>query len=323
MTCVLLLIPGNARVLRDGKWDTLPATDLVVGDIVEVRKGDKIPADLRLVEMETATMRIDQSQLTGESMPVQKDTDPLSKKKEGHIIQEKVNMLFSTTTVSNGKGRGIVTHSGMTTEIGKMWDSVKKAEAEKKESEASTPLKQKLDDFGDMLAKVIAVICALVWIINWSNFFDSKTGAFLPDKCIYYFNIAIALAVAAIPEGLPAVITTCLALGTRKMAKKNAIVRKLPSVETLGCTSVICSDKTGTLTTNEMTITTVVHMKSESTIKQYDVEGLSYDPNGQLVDCDEVTAVLQVGGVILHAAQITNLFYPTHLVLEYSQCTPP
>lgn len=141
------------------------------------------------------------------------------------------------------------------------------------------------------------MICGLVWIINYKNFFDGGVvswATFQPDSCIYYFNIAIALAVAAIPEGLPAVITTCLALGTRKMAQKNAIVRKLPSVETLGCTNVICSDKTGTLTTNEMTITSVVHCGSKADdIVQYDVTGISYDPNGELEDQSGVSAVLQ------------------------------
>ncbi|GMF27000.1 unnamed protein product [Phytophthora fragariaefolia] len=271
------LQPENARVLRDGEMVTLPARELVPGDVVEIRVGDKVPADLRLLSMKTTAIRVEQAQMTGESTSVNKEIDALPKGTE-NIIQAKTNMLFAATIVVNGLGHGVVTDIGMKTEIGKIQQSVQDASKD----EEDTPLTKKLDEFGELLSKVIAIICIVVWVINYKNFFDPIYGSVVKG-CIYYFKIAVALAVAAIPEGLPAVITTCLALGTRKMAKKNAIVRKLPSVETLGCTTVICSDKTGTLTTNEMSCVTFSHLgKSETDIVTYDVEGHTYAPIGKI-----------------------------------------
>jgi Ca2+-transporting ATPase len=175
-----------------------------------------------------------------------------------------------------------VVFTGSQTAIGRVQQQVKEASAE----EEATPLKKKLDDFGEKLANLIGVVCLLVWIMNYKNFFDEIHGSPVTG-CIHYFKIAIALAVAAIPEGLPAVITTCLALGTRKMARNNAIVRRLPSVETLGCTSVICSDKTGTLTKNQMQAIKFAFVSNKQmNMKEYRVEGChnAYDPNGQVQD---------------------------------------
>jgi len=239
--------PDSAKVIRDGKLEKINARDLVPGDLIEISVGDKIPADSRLIEIIGTGLRVDQAILTGESVSVQKYSDKIVKKESAVVKQDQVNLLFSGTTVTMGRARAVVVLTGAQTAIGEIQKHLSEVEEQK------TPLKQRLDDFGDQLAKVISVICVLVWIVNIRHFSDPEHGSLLRGA-IYYFKIAVALAVAAIPEGLAVIITTCLALGTRKMAKKNAIVRSLSSVETLGCTSVICSDKTGTLTTNEMAV---------------------------------------------------------------------
>ena len=304
---------ASCQCLRDGSWiGDLPARELVPGDVVKLSAGDKVPADGRMIDLSTQTIRIDQASLTGESVPVEKVTEALprqrGKQASERDIQSKVNMLFAGTSVSNGGCVMVVTGTGVKTEIGKTHELIVDAQEEQED----TPLKRKLDDFGDALSKIIGIICLVVWAINYKHFLSvtlvgqDSAGApassgktsfnlsllgtgtrllveFDIYKCTYYFKIAVALAVAAIPEGLPAVITTCLALGTRKMAKQKAIVRKLPSVETLGCTSVICSDKTGTLTSNQMSCVEVVVASSSASgglLQRHQVSGHTYDPRG-------------------------------------------
>ncbi|XP_066362867.1 calcium-transporting ATPase 4, endoplasmic reticulum-type-like [Miscanthus floridulus] len=273
----------HAAVLRDGGWvPALPARDLVPGDVVQLRVGDKVPADMRVARLLTSTLRLEQGSLTGETASVNKTSRAVAV--EDADIQAKECMVFAGTTVVNGAALCIVALTGMATEIGAIHAQIHQASQE----DDDTPLKKKLNEFGEALTKIIGLICALVWLINVKYFltFDLQGGwvprnvKFSFEKCTYYFEIAVALAVAAIPEGLPAVITTCLALGTRKMASKNALVRKLPSVETLGCTTVICSDKTGTLTTNKMSVAKLVAIgDSSQEVRSFKVDGTTYDPH--------------------------------------------
>merc|ERR1719499_1981703 len=223
----------------------------------------------------STTLRIDQSILTGESVSVIKHCDPVPDPRA--VNQDKKNIVFSGTNVAAGKARGVVIGTGSNTAIGKIRDEMAETE------EIKTPLQQKLDDFAEQLSKMISIICVLDWAINIGHFNDPAHGGSFLRGCIYYFKIAVALAVAAIPEGLPAVITTCLALGTRRMAAKNAIVRSLPSVETLGCTSVICSDKTGTLTTNMMSVCKMFTFADEAgNLEEFEISGSTYEPVGDI-----------------------------------------
>ena len=245
------------------------------GDVVTIAIGDRVPADCRLLSIKSNAFQVDQSILTGESESVSKVTSPI--KDEQAVKQDQVNMLFSGTTVVTGNATATVVLTGPHTAIGDIHESITSQISQ------PTPLKEKLNDFGDMLAKVITVICVLVWLINIQHFNDPSHGGSWAKGAIYYLKIAVSLGVAAIPEGLAAVITTCLALGTRKMAQKNAIVRSLPSVETLGSCSVICSDKTGTLTTNQMSVNRVQYVqKGGQGVETLDVEGTSFEPKGNI-----------------------------------------
>ncbi|XP_075754710.1 sarcoplasmic/endoplasmic reticulum calcium ATPase 2 isoform X1 [Pelodiscus sinensis] len=288
--------PEMGKVYRQDRKSVqrIKARDLVPGDIVEVAVGDKVPADIRITSIKSTTLRVDQSILTGESVSVIKHTDPVPDPRA--VNQDKKNMLFSGTNIAAGKAMGVVVATGVNTEIGKIRDEMVATEQER------TPLQQKLDEFGEQLSKVISLICIAVWIINIGHFNDPVHGGSWIRGAIYYFKIAVALAVAAIPEGLPAVITTCLALGTRRMAKKNAIVRSLPSVETLGCTSVICSDKTGTLTTNQMSVCRIFildRIEGDScSLNEFTVTGSTYAPMGEVHKDDKLVKCHQYDGLI-------------------------
>jgi Ca2+ transporting ATPase len=230
----------------------------------------------------SSSFRVDQAILTGESVSVSKSLGVIPDVKA--VKQDMTNMLFTGTTVVNGSARAIVVLTGQNTAIGDIHKSISSQISEK------TPLKRKLDEFGDQLAKVISAICVLVWLINVRHFWDPAHHGALKGA-VYYFKIAVALAVAAIPEGLAAVITACLALGTKKMAQKNAIVRNLPSVETLGSTNVICSDKTGTLTTNQMSVSRFTTIDGSSGLQEYQVDGTTFSPHGSVTSASEKVSV--------------------------------
>ncbi|XXQ38573.1 Calcium-transporting ATPase [Plasmodiophora brassicae] len=283
----------HAKLVLNGALKVVPASDLVPGDIVHVDTGDKVPADCRIVSITSSTLLVDESSLTGESENVNKCTDPVNV--IAAVDQDKKNMLFSSTLVTRGHAIAVVVQTGSRTSIGKIQMGLSEGEEDK------TPLQCKLNEFGAMLSKMIGVICLLVWVINVGHFTDPEFGGTLAGA-VHFFKIAIALAVAAIPEGLPAVVTTCLALGTRKMAQHNAIVRRLASVETLGCTSVICSDKTGTLTTNEMTVRHVMTVAVDGSTGRFEPElftvtGDGWSPVGQ---------VMTASGRVLNDPALTN-----------------
>ncbi|ORY66434.1 calcium-translocating P-type ATPase [Pseudomassariella vexata] len=302
---------NEASVIRnDGLISRIKAEELVPGDIISISVGDRIPADCRLTSIESNSFSVDQAILTGESESVSKDpTAVVSDDKP--VLQDQVNILFSGTTVVTGRATAVVVQTGSNTAIGDIHESITAQISE------PTPLKQKLNDFGDSLAKVITVICVLVWLINIPHFADPSHGSWTKGA-IYYLKIAVSLGVAAIPEGLAVVITTCLALGTRKMAAKNAVVRSLPSVETLGSCSVICSDKTGTLTTNQMSVSKVVYISENgSDLEEFDVEGTTFAPKGDIKRNGKVVQNLgQTSSTICQIAEVAALCNDARLAYD-------
>lgn len=238
----------DAHVRRDDTIVTIPSTELVPGDVVLLEAGDVVPADLRLNQAHS--LKIEESALTGESVPVEKHAETLEG--EDIALADRVNMAYSNTNVTYGRGEGIVTSTGMHTEVGKIATMLNNAD------ETDTPLKRNLNQLGKTLTIMILAICVIVFIVGVLKADPAERNSTL---MINMFLVAVSLAVAAIPEGLPAIVTIILALGTQTMAKHKAIVRKLPAVETLGATDIICSDKTGTLTQNRMTVEKVFYDK--------------------------------------------------------------
>ena len=225
----------RARVVRSGEVIEMASSDLVPGDVVLLEEGDKVAADLRLLQ--TRDLEVEEAALTGESMPVSKDSTLVLE--PAVALADRVNMAFMGTQVSRGRARGVVCNSGMHTELGAIAGMLARVEEEQ------TPLKQQLEKFGKQIVLGCIAISAVVFVFGW------LVGGYHPREM---FLVSVALAVAAIPEGLPAITTITLALGTSRMAKRKALVRRLPAVETLGCAQVICTDKTGTLTQNAMTV---------------------------------------------------------------------
>ncbi len=235
---------ATSKVLRDGKQITIKSEDLVPGDIIILEAGDAVPADARITE--SASMKIEEAALTGESVPVNKICDILNLKDEKDIpLGDRKNMVYMGSTVVYGRGRAVVCSTGMDTEMGKIADALQNAKEE------ATPLQLKLNQLSKILSILVIGICAFIFAFDLFMAYPDISGETVLDT----FMVAVSLAVAAIPEGLAAVVTIVLSIGVTNMSRKNAVIRRLTAVETLGCTQVICSDKTGTLTQNKMTVT--------------------------------------------------------------------
>ncbi len=279
-----------SKVIRDGQHNIIPSQELVPGDLIELEAGDNVPGDARLI-WHTANFSVQEASLTGESTPVMKTSLAL---KENEVpLADRANMVYMGTSVASGKARAIVAETGMQTELGKIAGMVQEIEQE------TTPLQKKLEQFGKWIVALCFILVGLVFLLEWLR----------GGKMIDVFLTAVSLAVAAIPEGLPAVVTIALALGVHRMVKRHALIRKLPSVETLGCATVICSDKTGTLTKNEMTVQSVY--ASDTLFK---VTGVGYEPKGEfLVDgkpviIDDYPDLVRMvnAGVLCNGAQLVK-----------------
>ena len=292
----------NAQVIRGGFQVTIPSRELVPGDIVLLEAGNYVPADLRLVT--SVNLKVEEASLTGESVPVEKNAALVLDKEAG--LGDRRNSAFLSTMVTYGRGKGIVTGTGMRTQIGLIAEMIQSYEEE------ATPLQQKLDHLGKVLGTITIAICAVVLVyglIRDTRLTDVLNTGFLnyweaeKTDIVNLILTAVSLAIAAVPEGLPAIVTICLALGMQRMVKHHALIRKLPAVETLGCATVVCSDKTGTLTQNQMTV-----VQGWVGGKGLRLTGEGYDPNGQLL-LDDQPADARTdpdATVLLHGAVLCN-----------------
>lgn len=273
----------TAHVIRDNNLIAIDAKELVPGDIVVIHSGDKIPADLRLIQAND--LKIDESTLTGESVPVEKSTDILP---INTPLADRNNMAFASTFATYGQAKGIVVSTGNNTEIGKISQMINNAQ------DLKTPLTQKIEDFSNKLLWLIVAMSAVAFIVGWWK----------GRELIETFMSAVAMAVAAIPEGLPATVTIILAIGVSRMAKRKTIIRKLPAVETLGSTAIICSDKTGTLTQNRMTV-----QKIYSGDREYEISGIGYEFAGEVSPDDNNIALQEClkTGVLCNDANLAEV----------------
>lgn len=303
------LLAFKAKVRRSGSEKEIDVSEIVPGDIVVLEEGEKMPADVRLFQV--FNLSVIEASLTGESTPVNKNSDAISEKKE---ISDQRNMAFSGTSVASGRGMGIVVATGDKTEIGKIANYV----AETKEEQ--TPIQKRLDQIGKYIGISVLGTCVIVFIFIMFLSSEFSDQAIL-QRVIHSFIASVALAVAAIPEGLPAVVTIALALGTQRMLRKNTLVRKLNSVETLGSVDVICSDKTGTLTKGEMTVKEIFYDGGV-----YEVSGTGYETEGEfkkdgnLIDSKGLSLLLEIGVYCnnAHLAGGSLLGDPTEIALLVS-----
>ena len=294
LKAIRLMLSPHAIVIRDGRQTTIEAENLVPGDIVILQSGDKVPADLRMLRVKG--LQIQEAALTGESVAVEKTTEPVA---HLSVIGDRNSMAFSGTLVTHGQGTGVVVETGAHTELGHISTLVSDVET------VTTPLLRQMAQFGRWLTVAILIIAALNFVF----------GVYVRDYALAeMFLASVSLAVAAIPEGLPAIMTITLAIGVQRMAKRNAIIRKLPAVETLGAVSVICSDKTGTLTRNEMTLRTIV-----TPLHLFEIAGEGYDPHG-VITLDKKEVELEARPLLEESVRAAVLCNDATLEQDNAEC---